>query len=406
MANSYSLSGEPAKSVPAFLLVLELLEREGNKNNLAISLGNVAYMAQIHIGKLSAAGVHLRKRVAICREIKDEFNEAVGHQELGRVLVYQGRAEAKDELAKSFEYWKKSVGYQGLSVGFAYRSLWALLQGRLSATEGGRQRTCELSGEAMEEAHKALEFAEKTVKEKYPHPRDFVRAYRLLGEALVQCIRVGARVEKGLEIRFYDEYFQERKEKIIVKEGNELEAAERCLNEALRRCRSVNMVESEADILLACARLEWVKTPAAARDAGPVFVSLRRGKQMTEEGPAKQMAGKIEQIEEMLKEAQQIAERAGYRLQLADIHLFCGEVLLEAGQGGMLGLSAKGHIEKAKEYAKDVSTIDDLYKSKNPHFYDGIEGYEMLKRGMTEKERIENGYYVAWQIADALAGEI
>lgn len=50
----------------------------------------------------------------------------------------------------------------------------------------------------------------------------------------------------------------------------------------------------------------------------------------------------------------------------------------------------------------DVSTFDDLYKSKDPHFYDGIAGYDMLKRGMKEKERIENGYYVAWQIADAL----
>jgi hypothetical protein len=72
----------------------------------------------------------------------------------------------------------------------------------------------------------------------------------------------------------------------------------------------------------------------------------------------------------------------------------------------MLGHSAKEHIEKAKEYAKDISTFDALYKSRNPHFYDGIEGYEMLKRVMTEKERIENGYYVAWQIAEAMEKNI
>jgi len=127
------------------------------------------------------------------------------------------------------------------------------------------------------------------------------------------------------------------------------------------------------------ARLEWVKTPARARDVC-----------------------KLRQIEETLKEAHQIAERAGHRLQLADIHLFCGEALSEMGQGRALGLSAREHIEKAKVYAKDVSTFDDLYKSKDAHFYDGIEGYEMLKRGMTEKERIENGYFVAYQIAEAL----
>jgi len=69
--------------------------------------------------------------------------------------------------------------------------------------------------------------------------------------------------------------------------------------------------------------------------------------------------------------------------------------LIEIGQERLLGLSAKEHIEEAKEYVKDVSTFGDLYKSKNPNFYDGIEGYEMLKRGMTEKGQIENGYFVA-----------
>jgi len=139
------------------------------------------------------------------------------------------------------------------------------------------------------------------------------------------------------------------------------------------------LVEFEADILSGCARLERVKRPATARDAG-----------------------NIRKIEDTLKEARQIAERAGYRLTLTDIHIFCGEVMSEMGQARLLGLSAKEHIEKAKVYAKDVSTVDDLYKSKNPHFYDGIEGYEMLKRGMTDKERIENGYFVAYQIAEAL----
>jgi hypothetical protein len=87
---------------------------------------------------------------------------------------------------------------------------------------------------------------------------------------------------------------------------------------------------------------------------------------------------------------------------MADIHLFCGEVLVEMREGRLLGLGARDHLAQAKEYAKDVSTFDDLYQSPDPHFYDGIPEYEMLKRGMSDQERIENGYYVAWQIADAL----
>lgn len=33
-------------------------------------------------------------------------------------------------------------------------------------------------------------------------------------------------------------------------------------------------------------------------------------------------------------------------------------------------------------------------------FYDGIPEYEMLKRDMTEEERIRNGYWVAYQVAE------
>jgi len=378
LANSYAFSGEPAKAVPLFLRSIFPDDEEHDKKGVATSLENAAGMAQVHIGKLSAAGVHLRKDVALSLEIKDDFYTATGHHVLGQVLAYQGRAEAKDELVEAFELAGriKHVQNQGLTV--AYRSLSALLRGRL-ATAGGKQKACELGLEALEEAQKALEFAEKWAKKEYPMPQDFVWAYWLLGEALIQGTKVGARIEKELEIRFYDEYFQEQRETLVIKAGNELKAAERCLTEALRRCRSVNMVYMEADILLACARLEWVKTLAGGLDAE----SMR-------------------QIEETLEEAQEIAERAGYRLQLADIHLFCGQVLIETGQGKLLGLSAKEHIEKAKAYAMDVSTFDDLYKSKNPNFYDGIEGYEMLKRGMTEKERIENGYFIVYQIAEAL----
>lgn len=165
-----------------------------------------------------------------------------------------------------------------------------------------------------------------------------------------------------------------------MKDGNELEAAERCLNEALRRCRKVNMVYSEPDILLAWARLE----------------KIGKGK-----GEGK---GKITDVVSYLKEAREIAERAGYRLKLADIHLFCGEVLLETHEEKLLDLTAREHLRQAKEYAKDVSTFEDLYQSKDAQFYDGIPEYEMLSRegGMTEQERIENGYWVAYKIAEKL----
>ncbi|MCL4705727.1 hypothetical protein KJ068_11230 [bacterium] len=59
-------------------------------------------------------------------------------------------------------------------------------------------------------------------------------------------------------------------------------------------------------------------------------------------------------------------------------------------------------MKKAKEYALDVSKYTHLYQSSDPHFYDGIPEAAMLKRGMTQQERIDNGYWVAYQIAEAL----
>ena len=165
----------------------------------------------------------------------------------------------------------------------------------------------------------------------------------------------------------------------MVKFGNELAVAERCLTEALRRCRKVNLVHYEADILLAWARLKWVIGRLGNKGIG-----------------------ELGEVEGYLKEAREVAERAGYRLQLADIHLFCGEVLLEMHGEKLLGSTAKEHLQLAKEYARDVSTFQDLYQSQDPHFYDDIPEYEMLKRDMTEQERIENGYWVAYQIAEAL----
>ncbi len=56
-------------------------------------------MMQLHIGALSAAERNLRRQIDLCREIADEFDEAIGHQELGRVLSYRGKwQEAEQEL--------------------------------------------------------------------------------------------------------------------------------------------------------------------------------------------------------------------------------------------------------------------------------------------------------------------
>jgi hypothetical protein len=377
LAISYVNSGQPARAVPLFFKDIKITEKKAHKLNIAIPLGNVADYSQLSIGQLSASTGHLRKRILLCREIKDKSNEAIGHQRLGRVLAYQWGASAEDEITIALKLFKQQEYQKWFCKVQAYRSLSAFLQARLTAVLPGQEiHSVSYSREALKQARKALEFVEEMTRKNFPLPRDFVRAYWLLGEALIQCRLSTGNVKMGsFEIHFYDEYFQEQVESMALKKGNELEIAERCINEALRRCRKINLVELEPDILLAQARLEWTKKKH------------------------------LPDIEKNLKEAMDIALRSGYRLKLADLHLFCGQVLLELkekGPGKLFNLTAKDHLEKTKEYALDASQFKDLYQSEDPHFYDNIPEYEMLKSGMTHEERIKNGYWIAYRIAEAL----
>jgi len=381
LASAYALSGQPGKAVPLLLLAFRFPEKNDEKKNLAIGLGNAAQL-QLVIGQLSAACGHLRKRIAICREIKDEFKEAVGHQELGRALAFQGSKEAEEELSKAFEINNKRNDYQSMSLIAAYRSLWALLQGRIAAVQQGKvKQSAGFAREALRQARQALKYAEEDARTDCPTPRDFVRAYWMLGEALIQCMTVPQDVETeplSIDIPFYDEYFQQIMETLPVSTGVEFTAAERCLHEALRRCRKTNMVEFEPDTLLGLVRLGFAKN------------------------------GTVD--ETLVQEAREIAMRAGYRTVMADIHLFCGQAMLELKKTAkspktLLGFTVSLHLEKAKEYAVDVSDISNFYqpvKSKADEFYRGIPEYQMLKRGMTEEERIKNGYFVAYRIAEAI----
>jgi tetratricopeptide (TPR) repeat protein len=377
LSNTYSLSGQPVKAVPLYLLAVKIPEKDGDKENLAIGLENVASMAQIHVGQLSATTAHLQKGIVLCREIEDEFNEALGHSGLGQVMAYQGRVKGdststEDELNKAFESFHKEKNINWLGIVSTFRSLSTLLQARLAAVLPAEERhSTSHSLEALEQARKAMAFAEKSAKKSYPLPRDFVQTYWLLGEALIQCRLSTAIRMKSFNIHFYDDYFQQQIESVSVQKGNELTAAERCLNEGLRRCRKVNLVEFEPDLLLALARLEKAK--------------------------------RLPPDEKILKEVQDICLRSGFRLQLADLHLFCGHTLMELKEPQkLLGLNAIEHLEKTKKYALDVSEFSHLYQSKDPQFYHNIPEYEMLKRGMSQEERIKNGYWVAYRIAEVL----
>jgi tetratricopeptide (TPR) repeat protein len=214
LANSYSMSGQPRRAVPLYEMHNNLREKAENKKNLAIGLGNVAQQ-QLVIGVLSEAERNLRRSIDLCREIEDEFNEAVGHQDLGRVLSYRGAwGEAEQALDKGLELFLKVRSTKDwISKYWAYRSQLAGVTGK--------------SYDALQFAQEALKFSIQDANEDYPVERDFIRDYWLLGAA--------------------------------YRANNELDKAEENLTKALNQCRQIDMVDHEADILLDIARLRYAQ---------------------------------------------------------------------------------------------------------------------------------------------------
>jgi tetratricopeptide (TPR) repeat protein len=276
LANAYALSGQPGRAVPLFEAHNTLREKADDKKNLATGLENLAD-DQLKIGALAAAAAALRRSIALCREIGDERIEAIGHWELGRLLAYTGafeEAETELEVARGVFDNLGVINTNLVSVVRTYKALLFL------------QR--ENPDLALVEAKQALELAQHEKRSVFGGERDIIRAEWLLGAA--------------------------------HRARGELAQAEPHLDEALRRCRRINMVDHEPDILLELARLRHDQAGLPS----PVGESLS-----------------------LAREALAIADSCEYRLVQADCHNFLARLTLEAGNL----LEARQHAEIAREHA-------------------------------------------------------
>ncbi len=268
LALVYSLSGQPRSAVSLYERNAEYDEKHDRKTHLATGLGNLA-LNQIHLGDLAPVEQTLRRRIELGREIGDEFQEARGHLDLGQLLAYQGVFdEAKQHLTTAQGVFDK-IGTERTSFGSvvrAYRALHALLMGDAEA--------------ALEAARKARELTDEVARMYHPYERDIIRAEWLLGAA-----------HQAL---------------------GHLPEAESHLAGVLTRCRRINLVELEPDILLEMARLRWAQAQGD-EVTGDESTRLR------------------DEALGLAREALDIADRCEYRLKLADIHNFLAQVALEKG---------------------------------------------------------------------------
>ena len=292
LANSYSLSGQPRRAVPLFEMQIAIREKQGHKENLAIGLGNVAD-DQLKLGRLEAAEGGLRRSIELSRDLEDDSQEVIGHQELGYLRVYEGRlAEAGRELETALESFRTQGDGQSEGIGQAYRALLGLLRGDPEA--------------ALKAAHES-----RRLDDVKSYEIDIIRAEWLLGWAHTAL--------------------------------GETATAEPHLNEALIRCRRINLIELEPSILLAWAR----------RHHG---------------------GGDHTQARRFAEDALRIADRCEYRLNQADIHNFLARLALGSGQAA----EARDHAQKAKDYA---------YCDGPPHYYKPA--YEEAERLLAEAAKAQ-----------------
>ncbi|CAG0933939.1 hypothetical protein TFLX_03285 [Thermoflexales bacterium] len=238
LANCYHTSGQPRLAVTAYEQAIAIHEKHNDKKRLNTVLGNLAAV-QIQIGALRAATDNLRRKITLCREIGDEFGEAVGHQGLGHLRAYLGQWEvAEQELAEALRTFAKQNEKESQCVIWNYRALAGLLQLRASPSHPA------LAKSAVTSARCALKLVNKHDLG-HPYPRNYVYAYWLLGATL--------------------------------RADGQLAEAEQHLHKALTICRDINMMEVEADILIELGRLatdeaEAERLLAAALRAGYGYV--------------------------------------------------------------------------------------------------------------------------------------
>jgi tetratricopeptide (TPR) repeat protein len=288
LANSYCFNGHPDQGMPLFERGIAIRESQRAESNIAVGLGNMA-REQIKTGLLQKADSNFRRCLTLSRN--REIQEGSRHRDLGRLLAYTGEwAGSAAELETALAIGERLNGLQLLSVTLVDRAQRELLL--LRATNGKDGDCTSAVGAAVQ----ALDQAEATARSDGPVARDFVRAHWILGAA--HC----AAGDHG--------------------------KSEEHLNEALERCRRINLVEQEAAILIDLARLRL-----ATRD--------------------------VDEAERLAEEALIITERSGYVLQGADAHIVLARAAKERGQPHAM----REHAQRAKELATCDGPPDYTYKA-------------------------------------------
>jgi tetratricopeptide (TPR) repeat protein len=254
-STEYSASGQPHRAVQ--VLRASLHTSQGGENIPSV-LWRLAVQQQV-LGRLMESDQTLQECLSICKGGTWRNDQVKAHQYLALLRAYQGR---RDESAEQLDLAQAAIADANvrlLGSGLqSYRALCDLLAGDLST--------------AGASVNQALALARQT-----GDVRDTIRASWLKGRVLT----ILAEEE--------DEH------------GSLTDAAGAAIEAALRECRQHEVVDYEADLLLARGHLHLVK-------------------------------GELPESLLSTKEAHSIARRSGFRLLEADIHCLFALLSLAGGQ--------------------------------------------------------------------------
>ncbi|HWT02843.1 MAG TPA: toll/interleukin-1 receptor domain-containing protein [Pyrinomonadaceae bacterium] len=266
-AMCFEKTGRPQAGLSLLERAIELNRATGDKFNLASTQVPFAMLC-CDVGNLEAAYTSINESVGILDVVGDSNWQGISHRCRGRALMLCGNfAGALEDLELAETVYTPPRRFEhGLSVLNAIKAQIHLLQ--------------KMPEKALEYVRLAGHFSCQG-----SYIRESISADLLMGMSLIETI---ARESIGLD------------ELTFRFDSDQQAEIERHLGEALTRCRRINLMEIEADILLAWAR--WYR-----------------------------VSDNLQEAHTHAEEALGIADRCEYRLKQADIHNFLARLALDVG---------------------------------------------------------------------------
>ncbi len=382
LAFCYLKLGEMDNAIECYLKSILIYYEEKKIENLSVVLHNLSRI-YLFSCKFCIAIIYTRKATSLLKDNNFDlggddysiFGELLCAQAHFRELPMDDNS-AESYLKKEINYYTQNGEIGALSITALEYTILILRQLDVSY-----KKDFTLLDEAMNWSLRAIEFAEHQRQAIYPIPGQILGGYEAISRTLIAILQYkrAIKVENG-KVFFYEEHFENIRDKINIDDTNYFILAERCIHEGLMISRKINRSYYECIFLFLLVRIKWLKI---------------RGNEI----------GKIHfiELENCIEDARRLAIEINYAMLLTDIHLFCESTLIEMNEGGygpnerLLGLNVKEHAVKAKAYAKDTSALEDLFLPPNEdEFYKDIPEYTIVKRGLTDDEQRDCGYYLGW----------